>query len=82
MVELCGAYEKWLSTATQLPKLFINAEPGSILKGRQRERVRAFPNQTEIMVAGSHFIQEDSAQPIGEAVAKFVAQHAAKSARL
>jgi haloalkane dehalogenase len=53
-------------------KLFINAEPGSILIGKQRERVRKFKNQEEITVRGKHFIQEDSWIEIGDAVARFV----------
>jgi len=54
------------------PKLFINAEPGAILTGRQREVCRAWLNQTEVTVAGAHFIQEDSPDEIGAAVAAFV----------
>jgi hypothetical protein len=38
----------------------------------QREFCRRWPNQQEITVRGSHFIQEDSPQEIGEAVAGFV----------
>ena len=48
-----------------MPKLFINADPGSILVGRQREVCRAWPNQTEVTVKGLHFIQEDSPDEIG-----------------
>jgi haloalkane dehalogenase len=57
---------------SQIPKLFVNAEPGAILTGRQREVCRAWPNQTEVTVAGRHFIQEDSPHEIGAAVADFV----------
>ena len=64
-------YSAWLAESA-IPKLFINAEPGSILVGRQREVCRTWPNQTEITVAGIHFIQEDSADEIGHAVAGFV----------
>lgn len=63
--------EKWLA-GSDLPKLFINAEPGSILTGRVREVCRAWPNQSEVTVKGAHFIQEDSPHEIGEAVAGFV----------
>jgi haloalkane dehalogenase len=69
--DIVTAYGAWLAES-KLPKLFVNAEPGSILVGRQRELCRAWPNQTEITVKGSHFIQEDSADEIGEAVAAFV----------
>jgi haloalkane dehalogenase len=43
-----------------VPKLFINAEPGAILVGALREYCRSWPNQKEVTVRGSHFIQEDS----------------------
>ena len=62
------AYADWLVTS-DLPKLFVNAEPGSILVGAQREFCRTWPNQTEVTVAGNHFIQEDSADQIGQALA-------------
>ena len=55
-----------------VPKLFINADPGAILTGAQREFCRGWPNQEEITVAGTHFIQEDSPEEIGAAVAGFV----------
>jgi haloalkane dehalogenase len=66
------AYGKWLGTDESPPKLFINAEPGSILVGKQREFCRGWPNQTEVTVPGLHFVQEDSADAIGTAVADFV----------
>ncbi len=62
------AYAKWLSQS-DVPKLFINAEPGAILTGAQREFCRTFPRQTEVTVAGSHFIQEDSPAEIAAAIA-------------
>jgi haloalkane dehalogenase len=64
-------YANWLATS-DVPKLFINAEPGSILTGRQRDLCRRWPNQTEITVKGLHFVQEDSPNEIGAAVADFV----------
>lgn len=60
-------YSAWLAES-EIPKLFVNAEPGSILVGRQRELCRTWPNQTEVTVPGIHFIQEDSAAEIGEAL--------------
>ncbi|NNM00120.1 MAG: haloalkane dehalogenase [Gammaproteobacteria bacterium] len=72
VVALVARYSEWLSTSTGLPKLFINAEPGSILVGRQREYCRAWPNQTEVTVPGLHFIQEDSPVEIGQAVATWL----------
>ena len=71
VVATVAAYSTWLS-ASQKPKLFINAEPGSILVGPQREFCRGWPNQTEVTVKGSHFIQEDSPDEIGAALAAFV----------
>ena len=71
VIEIIDRYGKWLSTSN-LPKLFINADPGSILTGPQREFCRSWPNQREITVKGIHFIQEDSPHEIGQAVADFL----------
>lgn len=72
MVELVSGYGRWLETTDSLPKLFINAEPGSILIGPQREYCRSWPNQQEVTVKGTHFIQEDSPVEIGQAVARWM----------
>ncbi len=64
---IVASYAEWLSKST-LPKLFVNAEPGAILTGMQREFCRGFPNQTEVSVAGQHFIQEDSPAEIACAI--------------
>ncbi len=71
VVEIVEAYAAWLAKSP-LPKLFINAEPGSILVGAQRAFCRSWPNQQEVAVAGRHFIQEDSPGEIGSAIAAFV----------
>lgn len=71
VVAVVEDYSSWLAQS-KIPKLFINAEPGSILVGRQREVCRTWPNQTEITVKGLHFVQEDSPDEIGAAVANFV----------
>lgn len=71
MVRLIEANEAWLS-GEEVPKLFVNAEPGSIMGDRVRERVRSWPNQSEVTVSGIHFIQEDSGQEIGQAIAKWL----------
>jgi haloalkane dehalogenase len=71
VVEIVESYGKWLSEST-LPKLFINADPGSILTGRARDFCRTWHNQKEVTVKGIHFIQEDSPDEIGQAIAKFV----------
>jgi haloalkane dehalogenase len=65
------AYSEWLSTS-DLPKLFVDADPGAILTGAQRDFCRAWPNQTEITVKGLHFVQEDSPSEIGAGVAALV----------
>jgi haloalkane dehalogenase len=74
--DIAEAYSKWLKASDSLPKLFVNADPGIVLIGRQREFARQLPNQEEITVKGLHFIQEDSPGEIGEAVARFVQAHA------
>jgi len=68
MVQLVDEYAEWLSNS-QIPKLFVNAEPGAILTGPQREFCRTWPNQREVTVKGIHFIQEDSPHEIGRAIA-------------
>ena len=65
------AYGTWLA-ASDVPKLFINAEPGRIMpRGDNREFCRSWPNQKEVSVPGLHFAQEDSPDAIGAAVADF-----------
>ena len=72
VTEIVNTYGKWLSGNADLPKLFINAQPGTILIGKQREFCRSWPNQEEIAVKGLHFIQEDAPEEIGQAVKQFV----------
>jgi haloalkane dehalogenase len=71
VVAIVEAYADWLKTS-ELPKLFINAEPGAILTGPQREFCRSWPNQVEITVSGIHFIQEDSPDDIGLSIADWL----------
>jgi haloalkane dehalogenase len=71
VVRIVEDYARWLA-GSDVAKLFINAEPGSILTGRQRAFCRTWPNQREVTVKGTHFIQEDSPDEIGAAVADFV----------
>ena len=71
VVSIVDDYSKWLAQSA-VPKLFVNAEPGAILTGSQREFCRTWPNQEEVTVRGAHFVQEDSPHEIGEAVATFV----------
>ena len=67
VVAIVTEYSEWLQQCN-IAKLFINAKPGAILTGRQREFCRQFPNQTEVTVAGMHFIQEDSPDEIAAAI--------------
>ncbi len=62
------SYGRWLAES-EVPKLFVNADPGSILIGRQRDFCRSWPNQVEVTVPGIHFIQEDSGEEIGRHIA-------------
>ena len=71
MVALVQRYADWLHHSL-VPKLFINADPGSILVGAQREFCRTWPNQSEVTLRGSHFIQEDSGDEVGRAVAAWL----------
>lgn len=72
VIKIVDSYARWLS-ASPIPKLFINGDPGGFLIGAQREFCRAWPNQQEITVKGTHFLQEDAPSEIGEATARFVA---------
>jgi haloalkane dehalogenase len=74
VIELVSAYADWMAQ-NLIPKLFVNAEPGAILVGPQREFCRKWPNQTEITAPGSHFIQEDSGRQIGKAIASWAKPH-------
>jgi haloalkane dehalogenase len=68
VVDIVSRYASWLQNST-VPKLFVNADPGAILVGAQREFCRSWPNQHEVTVAGNHFPQEDSPDEIGTAIA-------------
>ncbi len=71
VVAVVEDYSAWLAKS-DIPKLFINANPGSILVGRQRDLCRTWPNQTELTVKGLHFVQEDSPNEIGQSIAAFL----------
>ena len=68
VVAVVDEYARWLAKSP-LPKLFVNADPGVILTGPQRDFCRTWPQQDEVTVPGSHFIQEDSPHEIGRAIA-------------
>lgn len=71
MVGVASAIEEWLS-GSDIPKLFVNADPGMIMGDRIRELVRSWPNLSEVTVPGLHFIQEDSGAEIGQAIAAWM----------
>jgi haloalkane dehalogenase len=74
VVAIATDYAAFMAAST-MPKLFVNAEPGSILTGAARDFCRSWPNQTEVTVAGTHFIQEDSPHEIGEALATWISDN-------
>lgn len=71
VTEIVGSYAVWLRQSP-IPKLFVNADPGAILVGEQREFCRTWPNQTEVTVPGIHFVQEDAPDEIGQAIADWL----------
>ncbi len=71
VVAIADDYAKWLSSC-DVPKLFINAEPGALVQGATRDFCRTWPNQEEVTVAGRHFIQEDSPAEITRAIADWL----------
>ena len=71
VVDVVQRYADWLSHSP-VPKLFVDADPGAILVGAQREFCRSWPNQTEVRVRGNHFLQEDSPDEIGRAIAEWL----------
>jgi haloalkane dehalogenase len=71
VVAIVEDYAAWLS-GSEVPKLLVAAEPGAILTGAQLEFCRSWPNQREVTVAGNHFLQEDSPDDIGRAVADWL----------
>ena len=68
--DIVETYSNWLETC-DIPKLFLNAEPGAILTGPQREFCRGWKNTIEVTVPGLHFIQEDSPHEIGTAITEW-----------
>ena len=71
VVSIVDEYSAWLSES-DVPKMFVNAEPGAILTGSQRDFCRTWPNQTEVTVKGVHFVQEDSPDEIGDAIIRWI----------
>jgi haloalkane dehalogenase len=71
VVAIVDAYAAWLQSS-DVPKLFVDADPGAILRGAQRESCLSWPNQQMVRVPGAHFIQEDSPDLIGQALADWL----------
>jgi haloalkane dehalogenase len=71
VVKIMSSYDQWLTNST-VPKLFVNGEPGGILIGAPREFCPSWPAQTEVTVRGIHFLQEDSPDEIGQAIADWM----------
>jgi haloalkane dehalogenase len=72
VVAISAAYADWLATSS-VPKLFVKAEPGAFLAGGAAlDFARRLPGQTEVTVAGAHFLQEDSPDEIGQAIADWM----------
>src|SRR5271163_2238768 len=69
---IVAAYADWLASS-DVPKLFLRAQPGALLAGGANlDTARSWPAQTEVTVAGIHFLQEDSPDEIGLAIAKWL----------
>jgi len=65
-------YADWLGKSN-VPKLFLKAEPGAILTNDTLVNlVRGWPRLTEKRVAGIHFVQEDSPDEIGKAIVEWM----------
>jgi haloalkane dehalogenase len=71
VAEVVTAYSEWLSQS-RVPKLFVNGDPGATLIGTEREFCRSWPEQTEVTVRGLHFLQEDSPNELGQAIATWL----------
>jgi haloalkane dehalogenase len=68
---IVAAYANWLATS-DVPMLFVRAEPGSILADANLDFLRGWPAQTEVTVAGRHYVQEDSPDEIGKAIVEWM----------
>jgi haloalkane dehalogenase len=69
--EIVAANAAWMASS-DVPKLFVNGEPGALLNGPLREQCRRWPNQREVPVAGLHFLPEDSAAEIATALLDWI----------
>jgi haloalkane dehalogenase len=69
--DVVARYGQWLRTS-DVPKLFLDADPGFLLVGRPRAFVRKWRALTEVTVPGAHFVPEDSPHEIGRALAEWI----------
>jgi hypothetical protein len=72
IVDMVSVYSKWMSE-NEIPKMFINGDPGPILHGARREFCRGRKNQDEVTVR--HFLQEDSGAEIGRSIRSWLGKH-------
>lgn len=68
---VAAANAAWMA-GSDVPKLFVNGEPGALLTGPSREECRRWPNQVEVTVPGLHFLPEDSSGPIAAALSEWL----------
>jgi haloalkane dehalogenase len=69
---IVSSYAEWLATS-RVPKLFIKGKPGFFLSsGAAVDSCHTWPAQTEVSVSGIHFLQEDSPEEIGRAIADWM----------
>ena len=80
--DVCAAVEEYATWLAQsdIPKLFIKADPGVIMMGRTLEFARTWRNQSEVTVKGLHMVPEDSPHEIGAAIAQFLGSLAGPAA--
>ena len=71
MVPVVEGYSSWMAQ-NEVPKLFINGDPGAIIFGDVREFCRRWKNQKEVTVRGKHYLQEDSPHEIGNAIVEWL----------
>jgi haloalkane dehalogenase len=74
IVDMVNVYSKWMSE-NEIPKLFINGDPGAILHSARREFCRRWKNQLEVTVKGRHFLQEDSGAEIGRSIRSWLGKY-------
>lgn len=65
------SYLAFMAT-TEIPKLWINVEPGALIPEPLKSAPRAWKNLAEATVKGTHFAQEQSPHGIGRAIAAFL----------